>query len=120
MGRWQHSNQLEAALGLSLQLPISEVILAIVWMQAALPGEGDPITSVNASLDGTVLAVQRGTAFIQFIHLTSNKMFVQVLPVCAGPAFRESFCFITIFTVHLLVLHQLASCLMIPWTNTHV
>ena len=48
-------------------------------MQAASPGEGDPITSLNASLDGDILAVQRGTAFLQFIHLTSSKMFVQVL-----------------------------------------
>lgn len=52
---------------------------AMILMQAALPGEGDPITSLNASLDGSMLAVQRGTAFLQFIHLTSSKMFVQVL-----------------------------------------
>lgn len=48
-------------------------------MQAASPGEGDAITSLKASLDGAILAVQRGTAFLQFIHPTSSKMFVQVL-----------------------------------------
>ena len=51
----------------------------MVCLQAALPGEGDPITALNASLDGMMLAVQRGTAFLQFIHLTSSKIFVQVL-----------------------------------------
>ena len=51
----------------------------MVWTQVASPGEGEPITSVNVSLDGAILAVQRGTAFLQFIHLGSSKMFVQVL-----------------------------------------
>lgn len=55
------------------------VMTAMILIQAASPGEGDPITALNASLDGMMLAVQRGTAFLQFIHLTSSKMFVQVL-----------------------------------------
>ena len=76
-------------------------------MQAALPGEGDPITSLNASLDGTVLAVRRGTAFIQFIHLTSNKMFVQVLPSEKLVLHNHSHCTSACVT-------SLASCLMIP------
>ena len=48
-------------------------------MQVAAPGEGDPITSLSVSLDGAILAVQRGTAVLQFIHLQSSKMYVQVL-----------------------------------------
>lgn len=48
-------------------------------MQVASPGEGDSIASLNVSLDGAILAVQRGTALIQFIHLQSSKLFVQVL-----------------------------------------
>ncbi|KAL3156053.1 hypothetical protein ABBQ32_013041 [Trebouxia sp. C0010 RCD-2024] len=46
-----------------------------LWV--ASPGEGDSIASLNVSLDGAILAVQRGTALIQFIHLQSSKLFVQ-------------------------------------------
>lgn len=50
-----------------------------VLLQVASPGEGDPIASLSVSLDGAILAVQRGTAFLQFVHLKSSKLFVQVL-----------------------------------------
>lgn len=49
------------------------------WMQVVSTGDGDPITLLSVSLDGAILAVQRGSAVLQFIHLQSNKMFVQVL-----------------------------------------
>lgn len=47
-------------------------------LQTAAPGEGDQVVLLHASLDGTMLALQRSTVFLQFIHLGSSKMFVQV------------------------------------------
>lgn len=45
------------------------------WVVA--PGEGEPITALHASLDGSMLAMQRSSAFLQFVHIRSSKMFVQ-------------------------------------------
>ncbi|DBA75537.1 TPA: hypothetical protein ACH3X2_009099 [Trebouxia sp. C0005] len=42
-----------------------------------MPGEGEPITALHASLDGSMLAMQRSSAFLQFVHIRSSKMFVQ-------------------------------------------
>ncbi len=47
-------------------------------MQTVAPGEGEPITALHASLDGSMLAMQRSSAFLQFVHIRSSKMFVQV------------------------------------------
>jgi len=48
-------------------------------MQAVAPGEGEPITALHASLDGSMLAMQRSSAFLQIVHIRSkSKMFVQV------------------------------------------
>ena len=47
-------------------------------MQVVSAGDGEAITALKASLDGSVLAVQRGSAFLQFVHVRSSKMFVQV------------------------------------------
>ena len=47
-------------------------------MQVVSAGDGEAITAVKASLDGSVLAVQRSSAFLQFVHVRSSKMFVQV------------------------------------------
>ncbi len=47
-------------------------------MQAVVPGEGEPITALHASLDGSMLAMQRSSAFLQFVYIRSSKMFVQV------------------------------------------
>lgn len=46
-----------------------------VWVVSA--GDGEAITALRASLDGSVLAVQRSSAFLQFVHVRSSKMFVQ-------------------------------------------
>ncbi|KAL0046520.1 hypothetical protein WJX82_002723 [Trebouxia sp. C0006] len=46
-----------------------------IWTVA--PGEGEPITALHASLDGSMLAMQRSSAFLQFVHIRSSKMFVQ-------------------------------------------
>lgn len=47
-------------------------------------GDGDTVTAMCPSQDGGMLAVQRSTAFLQFVHITSANMFVQVLPqTCA-------------------------------------
>ena len=46
--------------------------------QVAASGDGHPITSLHASLDGSLLALQRGAAFLQFIHLQNSRIFVQV------------------------------------------
>lgn len=37
---------------------------------------------MRPSLDGVMLAVQRSPAFLQFVHVRSSKMFVQVLRPC--------------------------------------
>ncbi|KAL0036895.1 hypothetical protein WJX77_003973 [Trebouxia sp. C0004] len=44
---------------------------------AVAPGEGEPITALHASLDGSMLAMQRSSAFLQIVHIRSSKMFVQ-------------------------------------------
>lgn len=47
-------------------------------LQEVQLGDGDPVTAMHASLDGFMLAVQRSSAFVQFVHIRSSKMFVQV------------------------------------------
>ena len=47
-------------------------------VQVVSAGDGEAITALKASLDGSVLAVQRTSAFLQFVHVRSSNMFVQV------------------------------------------
>lgn len=58
-----------------LAYSLSVGTLQPIW--AVSLGEGEAITAVHASLDGSVLAVQRSFTFLQFVHIRSSKMFVQ-------------------------------------------
>lgn len=53
-----------------------------VLPQVVSTGEGVPVTALHASLDGSMLAIQRSSAFLQFVHIRSSKMFVQVCHCC--------------------------------------
>lgn len=47
-------------------------------LQAAELGDGEAVKAMRPSLDASMLAVQRSPAFLQFLHIRSSNMFVQV------------------------------------------
>ena len=68
----------------------SSIVRTILCLQTIAPGEGDPVVTLHASLDGAMLALQRSTVFLQFIHLRSSKIFVQVCT--SAPCSSSSTC----------------------------
>lgn len=51
-------------------------------LQVVSSGEGEPVSALHACLDGSMLAMQHSSAFLQFVHIGSSKMFVQVCHCC--------------------------------------
>ena len=53
-------------------------VVYIAPVQEVQLGDGEAVNAMLPSLDGMMLAVQRSPAFLQFVHVRSSKMFVQV------------------------------------------